>query len=91
MANPLVCFITGASTGLGKGLALRLARDGQAVGLAARREGLLEEVLGDLPITNHQVDVAPHFALVTLQQDLECILVSVEVVTYELLVVEHLG
>ena len=44
MPNRNVCFITGASSGLGKGLALRLAREGFAVGLSARREEALKEV-----------------------------------------------
>ena len=59
MANPLVCFITGASTGLGKGLALRLARDGHSVGLAARREGLLEEVAGEIRAAGGAAGVYP--------------------------------
>jgi len=46
MGNRRVCFITGASSGLGMGLAIRLAREGYAVGLAARRETQLEEVAG---------------------------------------------
>ncbi len=44
MGNRRVCFITGASSGLGMGLAIRLAQEGYAVGLAARREAQLEEV-----------------------------------------------
>ena len=44
MPNSRVCFITGASSGLGRGLALRLAREGFAIGLLARREDALEEV-----------------------------------------------
>jgi len=39
-----VAFITGASSGLGAGLARRLARSGYAVALVARRRGRLEEV-----------------------------------------------
>jgi short-subunit dehydrogenase len=46
MDNRGVCFITGASSGLGMGLAVRLAEEGHAVGLAARRESQLEEVAG---------------------------------------------
>lgn len=46
MADRKVCFITGASSGLGEGLALRLAREGYAIGLSARRKELLEEVAG---------------------------------------------
>lgn len=43
-----VAFVTGASSGIGRGLALRLAREGYAVGLAARRRDRLEEVAGDI-------------------------------------------
>jgi short-subunit dehydrogenase len=41
-----VAFITGASSGLGAGLARRLARSGYAVALAARRRDRLDEVAG---------------------------------------------
>jgi short-subunit dehydrogenase len=44
MDNRGVAFVTGASSGLGKGLALRLAKAGHPVGLSARRAGLLQEV-----------------------------------------------
>lgn len=39
-----VAMITGASTGLGRGLALALAREGWRVGLLARRKELLDEL-----------------------------------------------
>ena len=45
---PPVALVTGASSGIGRGLAVRLAREGWAVGLAARREVRLEEVAGDI-------------------------------------------
>ena len=45
---PPVALVTGASSGLGRGLAVRLAREGWAVALAARREARLEEVAGDI-------------------------------------------
>lgn len=44
MSSPEGCFITGASSGLGRGLALRLAREGFVVGLSSRRPRELEEV-----------------------------------------------
>jgi len=43
-----VAFITGASSGLGTGLAIRLAKEGYAVGLAARRADLLEELVAEI-------------------------------------------
>ncbi|MGI9625467.1 MAG: SDR family NAD(P)-dependent oxidoreductase [Longimicrobiales bacterium] len=43
-----VAFVTGASSGIGRGLAVRLAQEGYAVGLAARRLDRLQEVAGDI-------------------------------------------
>ena len=59
MAKDRVCFITGASSGLGKGLALRLAKDGYAVGLAARREAKLREVAGEIGEAGGRAGVFP--------------------------------
>lgn len=63
-----VAFITGASSGLGRGLALRLARDGYRVALAARRHEALQDAAREiraaggeaLPLT---VDVADRDAV----------------------------
>jgi len=46
-ANKVV-LITGASSGIGRALALELARRGAAVGLLARREDLLQEVVKEI-------------------------------------------
>ena len=48
MSNAPVALITGASSGLGRGLALSLAADGYRVGLAARRRDLLEKLSADI-------------------------------------------
>lgn len=45
---PPVALVTGASSGIGRGLAVRLAQEGWAVGIAARRQARLEEVAGDI-------------------------------------------
>ena len=43
-----VALVTGASSGIGRALAIRLAREGYAVGLAARREAALEVVRSEI-------------------------------------------
>lgn len=43
-----VCVITGASSGLGRGLARRLAREGYAVALLARRREPMEELAAEV-------------------------------------------
>lgn len=54
-----VALITGASSGLGRGLALRLAGDGYAVGLAARREERLAEVAREIEASGGRAAVLP--------------------------------
>lgn len=45
-------MITGASSGIGRGLALELARRGAAIGLVARRSELLAEIVSEIEAAN---------------------------------------
>src|SRR2546425_3548769 len=47
-----VVMITGASSGIGRGLAVELARRGAKLGLVARRAELLEEIVGEVEKEN---------------------------------------
>src|ERR1051325_8101323 len=47
-----VVMITGASSGIGRGLALEIASRGANIGLLARRESLLEELVGEIKVRN---------------------------------------
>jgi len=46
-------LISGSSSGIGRATALRFAREGWNVGLLARRENLLQELLNQLPAGEH--------------------------------------
>lgn len=54
-----VAFITGASTGIGRELALRLAAEGYELGLAARRQNLLEDLGNELAAKGHKAAIYP--------------------------------
>jgi short-subunit dehydrogenase len=54
-----VIVITGASSGFGRGAALRFARSGASVALAARREEVLDEVAAQVQELGGQALVAP--------------------------------
>lgn len=53
-----VAFVTGASRGIGRAIALRLARDGRHVVLSARSQGALEEVKGEIERAGGRASVA---------------------------------
>ena len=59
MAQRPVCFITGASSGFGEGFALRFAREGYAVALAARREDKLRAVADRVGVEGGSAGVYP--------------------------------
>jgi NADP-dependent 3-hydroxy acid dehydrogenase YdfG len=47
-----VVMITGASSGIGRGLALELSRRGARLGLVARRAAMLDEIVGEIGSRN---------------------------------------
>jgi short-subunit dehydrogenase len=55
--NGKVVLITGASSGIGRGLALELARRGAKLGLIARRSELLQEISGEISAENRSADL----------------------------------
>jgi short-subunit dehydrogenase len=66
---PKRAIIVGASAGMGRELAKRLAADGYIVGIAARRIGLLEELQQEIPTQTYiaYIDAAkPYEAIDTL-------------------------
>jgi short-subunit dehydrogenase len=54
-----VAFITGASSGFGRGLALRFTRQGYALGLAARRVEMLDTLAEEIRALGGRVGVYP--------------------------------
>ena len=66
-------FITGASSGLGAALAARYAAQGAVLGLAARRQDLLQSLAASLPYPErhriYPLDVTDHEALRTAAAD----------------------
>lgn len=54
-----VAFVTGASSGLGRGLAIRLAREGWSVALAARRAEALSEAEAEIRASGGEAICVP--------------------------------
>ncbi len=53
MSGPKRVIITGASSGIGRALAMEYARRGATLGLIARRSQLLEELAASLPVPSY--------------------------------------
>jgi NAD(P)-dependent dehydrogenase (short-subunit alcohol dehydrogenase family) len=66
-------WITGASSGIGRELALRLARDGAKVAASARRREELDKLAAEMPgrIASYPVDVADAAALALVCAEIE--------------------
>lgn len=75
MSRP-VALVTGASSGLGRALAIELAKQGYAIGVIARREDLLREVADELTASGHTV--AASAADVTDREALGVAVASIE-------------
>ena len=54
-----VCWITGASSGIGEGIAKELAKEGAKIVLSARKVDELERVKSELNLSENQVLVLP--------------------------------
>lgn len=59
MPTPPVCFITGASSGFGRGLALRMAAHGHPVGISARRTDRLKVLAKEIRAAGGLAGVYP--------------------------------
>jgi short-subunit dehydrogenase len=77
-------FITGASSGIGAALAKRYAEQGAMLGLVARREQQLRELVQGLPHAErhrvYAVDVTDHAALAAAARDFLAVAGGVEIV-----------
>lgn len=61
-------MISGSSSGIGRATALRFAREGWNVGLLARREHLLQELLNQLPACDHFLCAGDYADPATIQR-----------------------
>ena len=80
MAPPLIVAITGASAGIGKATAVRLARDGASVAICARRGDVLARVATEIEAAGG--NAMPMVADVTSERDMDE-LVSLTLARYQ--------
>ena len=66
-----VVLLTGASSGIGRGLALELARRGAKLGLVARRSELLQEIAGEISAGRDNEDATDVLLFTADVQDAE--------------------
>ena len=60
MSGPTTAFITGATEGIGRAIALSLGRQGYRIGVCARREATLELLLTELEAQGIAVTFQDH-------------------------------
>src|SRR5271166_2136378 len=80
-----VAVVTGASSGIGRALALELASRGYRIGLVARRRKALEDLAGEIETRGGRAqvaaaDVGDRQALHAAIQQIECALGPVDVI-----------
>ncbi len=65
-------IVIGASSGIGKELAIALSQEGYTVGLAARRLDLLDKLKSSLPnrVFVKQIDISDNTKAISLLEDL---------------------
>jgi short-subunit dehydrogenase len=76
-----VVLVTGASSGIGRGLALALARRGAKLGLVARRKQVLDELVDEIRATGVEAEV---LSVATDVKDRESMLAAADLIRAEL-------
>ena len=90
-------IVVGASSGIGRALAVRLAREGTHLALVARRQALLEELARELeetserPVRAYSHDVIRHEDVPALFQDICRDLGGLDLVVYAAGAMPHVG